>query len=179
MLAGALCLTFAACAQPEPPAEASAQQEPSVEPQTEKPQIEESQAAEEPQAVEPQISEEQSMAQSITIGINGQTFVAELEDNDTARAFAELLPAELSMSELNSNEKYLYMDTSLPSAPEAVGQIHTGELMLYGDSCIVLFYEDFPTSYSYTRIGCITDPTGLAEAVGAGDVEVALSQRDR
>jgi len=44
--------------------------------------------------------------------------------------------------------------------------------MLYGRSCVVLFYETFNTSYTYTRIGAIDDPTGLADALGTEDVVV-------
>ena len=46
--------------------------------------------------------------------------------------------------------------------------------MLYGTSCIVLFYKDLTTPYEYTKIGHITNTARLMEAVGAGNVEVAF-----
>ena len=44
--------------------------------------------------------------------------------------------------------------------------------MLYGSDCIVLFYETFRTSYSYTQIGRLDSTSGLPDAVGAGSVAV-------
>ena len=119
---------------------------------------------------------ETTMAQSQTIKIqmNGKTFNAQLENNDTAEAFLKKLPQTLQMKELNGNEKYTY-GISLPSHAKAVGRIEAGDLMLYGDDCLVVFYESFETPYSYTRIGKITNPEGLAEAVGKGGVQMTFS----
>lgn len=110
----------------------------------------------------------------ISIEVNGQTFSATLADNDTARAFAARLPMTLDMRELNGNEKYFYLNEPLPAAAQRVGQIRAGDLMLFGSDCVVLFYENFATSYTYTPIGRIDDPAGLAEALGRGSAEVAF-----
>ena len=107
-----------------------------------------------------------------TMDINGVTFSVQLADNDTAHAFAARLPMELSMEELNGNEKYCYLDEPLPSNAEAIGHIEAGDVMLYGDSCIVVFYESHDTSYSYARIGAVENPEDLAAAVGSGPVDV-------
>lgn len=111
----------------------------------------------------------------ISIEVNGQTFSATLADNDTARAFAARLPMTLDMRELNGNEKYFYLNEPLPAAAQRVGQIRTGDLMLFGSDCVVLFYENFATSYTYTPIGRIDDPAGLAEALGRGSAAVTFS----
>lgn len=111
----------------------------------------------------------------ISIEVNGQTFSATLADNDTARAFAARLPMTLDMRELNGNEKYFYLNEPLPAAAQRVGQIRAGDLMLFGSDCVVLFYENFATSYTYTPIGRIDDPAGLAEALGRGSAAVAFS----
>ena len=55
---------------------------------------------------------------------------------------------------------------------ESVGNIKTGDIMLWGDNCLVLFYENFSTSYSYTKIGYIENPTDFSEALGLDDVAV-------
>ena len=106
--------------------------------------------------------------------INGTSFKAVLEKNDTVTAIKELLPLTLEMSELNGNEEYYYLDTTLPSAPEKVGHINEGDIMLYGDSCIVVFYKSFDTSYTYTKIGHIEDTSGLADTLGTGGVSVTF-----
>ena len=82
----------------------------------------------------------------------------------------------LNMTELNGNEKYAYLDEALPSAPERVGRIEAGDLMLYGDSCVVLFYQSFNTQYSYTRIGHIEDVTDLMARVGSGGLQVRFDR---
>ena len=105
----------------------------------------------------------------IRVSIYDVPFVAKLEDNETAAAFAALLPMRLDMDELNGNEIYHYLPEPLPSAPERVGHVNAGDIMLYGDSCVVIFYESFDTSYTYTPIGNIADAEGLAaEIAGEG-----------
>ena len=86
-----------------------------------------------------------------------------------------MLPLELDMSELNGNEKYYYLVTLLPSNPSRPGRIEAGDLMLYGSDCVVLFYQSFDTSYSYTRIGRLTNAEGIAEAAGTGSVTVTFA----
>jgi len=113
------------------------------------------------------------MAQTpINIIVGSKTFTATLADSETGEAFAALLPLTVTMNELNGNEKYHYLSSSLPTAAYQPGTINAGDLMLYGNNCVVLFYETFNSSYSYTRIGAIDNPSGLAEALGVGNVSV-------
>ena len=120
---------------------------------------------------------EQSTAENIhgmTVIINGEEFAVALEDNETAKAFSEMLPVTLTMSELHGNEKYYYLDTILPSHPQSIGTIHKGDIMLYGDDCIVIFYKDFETSYTYTKIGQIENADSLEKQVGSSSVDVTF-----
>jgi len=112
----------------------------------------------------------------IYVIIGTKTFTVTLADSETGRAFAQLLPLTISMTELNGNEKYHYLDSSLPTDSYQPGTIQAGDLMLYGNNCVVLFYETFGSSYSYTRIGSIDDPTGLAAALGSGNVSVRFEK---
>ena len=117
------------------------------------------------------------MAQTpLNIIVGSKTFTATLADSETSEAFAALLPLTVTMNELNGNEKYHYLSSSLPTAAYRPGTIHSGDLMLYGNNCVVLFYETFNTSYSYTRLGAIDNPSGLAEALGVGNVSVRFEK---
>ena len=120
------------------------------------------------------MTESDKKEQVMTVEVNGQKFEAELYDNDTADAFKEMLPITFSMNEHNGNEKYIYMDQSLPSASEKIGGIQNGDIMLFGSDCLVVFYESFQTSYTYTRIGYIKNPDGLPSALGNGSAEISF-----
>ena len=108
----------------------------------------------------------------ITLEINGKKFLADLENNPSTKALLKQMPLKVKMLELNGNEKHYPLDKSLPTNSKNVGEIKVGDIKLYGDNELVLFYRNFPTSYSYTNLGKIVDTTGLAKAVGKGNVEV-------
>ena len=131
---------------------------------------------ENPQVTSANITEAKTL-DTIKISVNGRTFAATLENNPTARAFAEKLPLELDMQELNGNEKYFYLNENLPSNAARVGQISAGDLMLFGNNCIVIFYKDFSTSYSYTRLGKINS-ADLEKILGSGNVHVNFKRSD-
>jgi len=113
---------------------------------------------------------------SISVTVLTQQFSATLTDTDTARTFADQLPLTLDMNDINSNEKAFELPEALPSDPQDPGTINNGDLMLYGSNTIVLFYESFDTSYSYTKIGHLTDPDGLSQALGTGNVKVTFDR---
>lgn len=110
----------------------------------------------------------------IKIKVNSKTFTATLLDNNTAKAFKEMLPLTISMVELNGNEKYFDLSKSLPVNSSNPGTILNGDLMLYGSKTLVLFYKTFSTSYSYTRLGKLDDAAGLAAALGSGNVTITF-----
>ena len=112
----------------------------------------------------------------IKISVNGQTFTATLDDSATARAFVEKFPLTADMKELNGNEKYFYLNADLPSNAARVGKISAGDLMLFGDNCLVIFYKSFSTGYSYTRLGRIENPADLEKVLGTGNVRVTFEK---
>lgn len=112
----------------------------------------------------------------IKITINNKTLSATLEDNETSREFIKRLPLNISMNELNGNEKYYYFDSSLPSNSTKIDKINSGDIMLYGDDCLVLFYNTFNTNYSYTRIGKLDNPNNIKSIVGNGNINIYISR---
>lgn len=105
--------------------------------------------------------------------IGEKSFSVEMENNRTARAFMRLLPMTLRMEELNGNEKFFYMEQTLPENAKEPGTIRAGDLMLYQDDCLVLFYETFRSDYSYTKIGHISNVNGLKDVLGSKSVKVS------
>lgn len=110
----------------------------------------------------------------MNIKIGSAVFTATLNNNATATAFKAKLPITINMTELNGNEKYFDLPDALHGNASNPGTIQNGDLMLYGSNTLVLFYKTFSTSYSYTRIGRIENPSGLAAALGSGNATVTF-----
>lgn len=119
-------------------------------------------------------NDDNTMDNNLKISIGLTSFNATLDNNVATKAFKALLPMTINMSELNGNEKYYYLRDNLPTASSNPGAIRNGDLMLYGSSCVVLFYKSFSTSFSYTRLGRVDNPSGLASALGSGNVSVTF-----
>ena len=107
--------------------------------------------------------------------MNGRSFTVVLYHNKTADELYSRLPLELDMNELNGNEKYYNFSDSFTASSKAAGHISKGDIKLYGDDCLVLFYDSFSSGYSYTDIGYIENTTGLEEVLGKGNVTVRFS----
>lgn len=109
-------------------------------------------------------SDEMENNTEVKVIINNKEYKAILEDNETVSKLMELLPIEYNMNELNGNEKYAYLDGSLPTNSYRPNHIDAGDVMLYGSDCLVVFYKSFDTSYSYTKIGHIEDLPDLGNS---------------
>jgi len=108
------------------------------------------------------------------IKIGDSIFISTLYENATADAFKTKFPITINMLELNGNEKYTDIPSSLPTNASNPGTIQAGDLMLYGSSTLVLFYKTFSTSYTYTKLGRVDNVEGLVAALGSGNVKVTF-----
>lgn len=112
--------------------------------------------------------------ETMQMKIGNKKYSVVLQNNNTTKALQELLPMTVTMAEFNGNEKYYLLHNSLPSRPEHIGQIKSGDVMLFGDDSLVVFYKDFKTTYSYTRIGHIENAADLEQTLGRGSVTITF-----
>lgn len=117
---------------------------------------------------------ENTMSGKIKIKVNSQTFTATLLDNNSTRAFLKMLPMTIDMRELNGDEKYHDLPESLPTNASNPRTTQAGDLMLFGSRTLVLFYKTLSTSYSYTGLGRVDNPSGLAAALGSRNATVTF-----
>ena len=109
---------------------------------------------------------------NLKITINNKEYSIKLEDNETVKELKKLLPLNITMEELNGNEKYIYLDTNLPTDSYNPKTINKGDVMLYGNNCLVIFYKSFNTPYSYTKIGHIDNLDDL----GKDNIKVTITK---
>lgn len=100
---------------------------------------------------------------NVVITINNKSYKVDLEENNTVNEFIKTLPKEFNMKELNGNEKYVNIDKSLPTETYYPKHIEAGDIMLFGDNCVVVFYKSFDTTFGYTKIGHINNIEDLGK----------------
>ena len=108
--------------------------------------------------------------------VGERRFAITLADTEAAREFVATLPLTIDMPDLNNNEKHAELPKSLPTNASRPGTIRNGDLMLYGSRTLVVFYLTFDSSYSYTRLGRVDDPTDLAQVLGRGTARITFSK---
>ena len=118
------------------------------------------------------VESENKLISDIQVIINKKTYNTKIEENETAQSFVNMLPVEYNMNELNGNEKYVYLDNTLPTNSYNPKHIEAGDIMLYGNNCLVVFYKSFDTSYSYTKIGHIENLSDL----GNGNITIIFEK---
>ena len=118
-------------------------------------------------------AEEAVMNMKVQVG--DAVFSATLEENEAVASFVEMMrenPVSIQMSDYSGFEKVGSLGTNLP-ASNSQTTTHAGDIVLYNENQIVIFYGS--NSWSYTRLGHVDDLTGWEEALGSGDVTVTFS----
>lgn len=108
----------------------------------------------------------------INLIINNKTFTATLENNQTVQELIQNFPMTLNMSDLHSNEKYNYLSSSLTTNSNIPSMINAGDIKLYGNNCLVVFYDNFRNSYSYTNLGKVDNVDDFVAELGSGSVNI-------
>lgn len=112
--------------------------------------------------------------QNIIITIGNKKYEAILYDNSTTKELIKKFPITITMSDLNGNEKYYNFSKSFSTSSENVASINKGDIMLFGDNCLVIFYKSFSTRYRYTKLGYIKNLEDLENSLGKGDIEITF-----
>ncbi len=129
------------------------------------------------QSTEKKEEKPEDIISSIKMRIGDEEFVVEVDSGPAGQEFAKATPFEVDMKDLNGNEKYYTGKDKFENVNEiSVGYIESGDIMLYGDDTIVIFYDNFKTEYKYTRLGRVDEKTRLIEALGRGDVTVMFTK---
>ena len=75
-----------------------------------------------------------SNSKSAKLLIDNKEYSITLEDNETVDVLINNMPFDLSMSNLNGNEFYSYLDFTLPTNSSNPGKINKGDIYLYGNN---------------------------------------------
>lgn len=174
MLSAALFLP--ACGRDQAPAETAG----AAEGQTEAAEVRAADAGKTGEAGpdgEPEESGGKEEESTMKLFIDGQEVTVSWENNDAVRALEELtadspLTADLSM--YGGFEQVGPLGTSLPRDDRQT-TTGSGDIVLYAGDQIVIFYGS--NSWSYTRLGHITDRSGeeMEALLGRGDVSIEIA----
>ena len=111
----------------------------------------------------------------MNVNVNGRNFTVILEDNQAVKELIDLMrisPVVIQMNDYAGFEKVGALGRNLTTSNTQT-TTNAGDIVLYSGNQIVMFYGS--NSWSYTRIGHISDLTGWQEALGSGDVTATFS----
>ncbi|MBE6989530.1 MAG: hypothetical protein E7426_02125 [Ruminococcaceae bacterium] len=108
------------------------------------------------------------------IRINEREFPFLWEENYTVEKLLMRPTLSFTLQELNGCLKYIMLQPPLPYQPQIADDIRSGDLVLYGNSWLVLFYNPLVAPMNVTRLGRLEDTAGLEEMVGPGSVSLEL-----
>lgn len=113
----------------------------------------------------------------LKIRVNDTTFTATLEENSSAKAFAEFLTQgnlTLDMHDYGSFEKVADLPRSFPRNDTQI-DTDAGDIILYQGKSITIYYDK--NSWNFTRLGKIdnVNKKRLKQILGDGNATVTFS----
>ena len=113
----------------------------------------------------------------LKIHVNDTTFTATLEENSSAKAFAEFLTQgdlTLDMHDYGSFEKVADLPRSFPRNDKQI-DTDAGDIILYQGNSITIYYDK--NSWNFTRLAHIdnVNKKRLQQILGKGNVKATFS----
>ena len=121
---------------------------------------------------------ESEVASDMKMTIGDTEVSVDWEENESVQALMELAgnePLTIQMSMYGGFEQVGSIGTSLPRNDKQT-TTNAGDIVLYSGDQIVVFYGS--NSWSYTRLGHITDKSAqeMADLLGNGDVTITIGR---
>ena len=130
-----------------------------------------------PENQTPKSSAQTEAPVKLKILVNDTTFTATLEENSSAKAFAEFLAQgdmTLDMHDYGSFEKVADLPRSFPRNDTQI-DTDAGDIILYQGNSITIYYDK--NSWNFTRLGKIdnVNKKRLQQILGKGNVKATFS----
>lgn len=116
----------------------------------------------------------------IRITTTAQVFTAVLEDSETARDFASLLPIEVTLDDYNRTEKVADLPRRLSTAgaPDGADPV-VGDIAYYAPwGNLAIYYRDFVWSRGLVRLGRLEGDASSLANVEAGKARIEIVPED-
>lgn len=129
------------------------------------------------QAAQPRPLQKPKNAMKISIETAGTVISATLDDSETARDFAALLPLSLTLEDFAATEKISQLPRRLSTAgaPDAITP-KAGDLAYYEPwGNLAIFHRDFRRSPKLVRLGTLDSGIELMRQDGPLEVTIRLS----
>ena len=116
----------------------------------------------------------------VTMTVDGQNYTVELLDNSEARAFADMLPMNLTYHfDTGAGTGHAFLSESIANGASETENfnLENGDLVLGNNSVLYISFIKgyFPGTGVFTKIGTFTDTNALSSLMGSGDKQVVFS----
>ena len=110
----------------------------------------------------------------IRVIVSGKVYTARLESNKTAKSFLENLPLSMRMKTNDAYSKIGYTYVKFSPSASKIKKVQAGDIVLMGESEVILFFKDCNPNEKYSRIGHVDN----LDFIEADQVTVGFSKID-